>query len=146
MVDNFTALFKADYQYLPLSECVCVCVYSGPEFESRIKLNEAGNAKFNFLNAHDPYNAYYRHKIKEIQEGVAQEKAAAAQPGYVVSAPKMVENIVQQLALCSRLKFVSAQVGLNLCQCNFQVNIGCPLYTVYRANYSSQTSDIFQII
>ena len=57
----------------------------GPEFESRIKLNEAGNSKFNFLNAHDPYNAYYRHKVKEIQEGVAQEKIAAQQPGYVVS-------------------------------------------------------------
>lgn len=58
---------------------------SGPEFETRIKMNEAGNAKFNFLNAHDPYNAYYRTKIKEIQEGVAQEKAAAQQPGFVVS-------------------------------------------------------------
>ncbi len=47
-------------------------------------MNEAGNSKFNFLNSHDPYNAYYQHKIKEIQEGVAQEKAAAQQPGYVV--------------------------------------------------------------
>ncbi len=58
--------------------------YSGPEFETRIKSNEAGNSKFNFLNSHDPYNAYYQHKIKEIQEGVAQEIAAAQQPGYVV--------------------------------------------------------------
>ena len=50
----------------------------GPEFEGRIRLNEAGNTKFNFLNPHDPYHAYYRHKIVEIQEGVAQEAAAAA--------------------------------------------------------------------
>ena len=43
--------------------------YLGPEFEERIRLNEAGNTKFNFLNVGDPYHAYYQHKIKEIQEG-----------------------------------------------------------------------------
>ena len=42
------------------------------EFEERIKLNEAGNNKFNFLTHTDPYHAYYRHKIKEIQEGVGE--------------------------------------------------------------------------
>ena len=42
------------------------------EFEERIKLNEAGNNKFNFLTHTDPYHAYYRHKIKEIQEGVCE--------------------------------------------------------------------------
>lgn len=45
---------------------------SGLEFEERIKLNEAGNNKFNFLTHTDPYHAYYRHKIKEIQEGVCE--------------------------------------------------------------------------
>ena len=60
--------------------CVhCVHVFVGPEFEGRIRLNEAGNTKFNFLNPHDPYHAYYRHKIVEIQEGVAQEAAATQQ-------------------------------------------------------------------
>ena len=35
-------------------------------------------------NPHDPYHAYYRHKIVEIQEGVAQEAAAtASQPQKV---------------------------------------------------------------
>ncbi|KAL5479911.1 hypothetical protein EMCRGX_G023512 [Ephydatia muelleri] len=52
---------------------------NGREFEERIKHNEAGNAKFNFLNPHDPYHAYYQHKIKEIQEGVAQELASTHQ-------------------------------------------------------------------
>ena len=51
---------------------------SGLEFEDRIRINEAGNTKFNFLKPNDPYHAYYRHKITEIQEGVAQEAAAAA--------------------------------------------------------------------
>ena len=43
----------------------------GPEFEGRIRLNEANNTKFNFLNFGDPYHAYYQHKIKEIKEGVS---------------------------------------------------------------------------
>ena len=56
------------------------CPHTGPEFEERIRLNEAGNPKFNFLALHDPYHAYYEHKIKEIREGVAQEAAAAPPP------------------------------------------------------------------
>lgn len=42
---------------------------NGPEFEARIRQNELGNPKFNFLNAGDPYHAYYQHKVKEIREG-----------------------------------------------------------------------------
>ena len=40
----------------------------GPEFEDRIRANEADNAKFNFLNPNDPYHAYYAHKLKEFRE------------------------------------------------------------------------------
>ncbi|XP_074105276.1 splicing factor 3A subunit 1 [Cotesia typhae] len=46
---------------------------NGPEFESRIRQNELGNAKFNFLNFGDPYHAYYQFKVKEFKEGKAQE-------------------------------------------------------------------------
>ncbi|XP_072045442.1 splicing factor 3A subunit 1-like [Amphiura filiformis] len=42
---------------------------NGPEFETRIRQNEINNAKFNFLNPGDPYHAYYRHKVKDFQEG-----------------------------------------------------------------------------
>ncbi|XP_075976034.1 splicing factor 3a subunit 1 isoform X2 [Anticarsia gemmatalis] len=42
---------------------------NGPEFEARIRQNELGNPKFNFLNSGDPYHAYYQHKVKEIREG-----------------------------------------------------------------------------
>eukprot|EP00958_Prasinococcus_capsulatus_P024131 scaffold3734_cov425-Prasinococcus_capsulatus_cf.AAC.9 len=45
---------------------------NGAEFERRILANEKSNAKFNFLNANDPYHAFYRHRIKEIQEGSGQ--------------------------------------------------------------------------
>uniref|UniRef100_A0A293MY77 Splicing factor 3A subunit 1 n=1 Tax=Ornithodoros erraticus TaxID=265619 RepID=A0A293MY77_ORNER len=42
---------------------------NGPEFEARIRQNEINNSKFNFLNATDPYHAYYQHKVKEAKEG-----------------------------------------------------------------------------
>lgn len=36
---------------------------NGPEFEKRIIIENAGNAKFNFLNASHPYHAYYQHRL-----------------------------------------------------------------------------------
>lgn len=41
---------------------------NGPEFESRIRQNELGNPKFNFLTQGDPYHAYYVHKVKDLRE------------------------------------------------------------------------------
>jgi hypothetical protein len=40
-----------------------VHVGAGAEFEKRILANERGNAKFNFLDATDPYHAYYQMKV-----------------------------------------------------------------------------------
>ncbi|KAI3921104.1 hypothetical protein MKX01_036083 [Papaver californicum] len=40
---------------------------NGPDFEKRIIANNAGNAKFNFLNGSDPYNAYYQHHLSEFR-------------------------------------------------------------------------------
>lgn len=42
---------------------------NGPSFESKVKEAESNNSKFNFLNPHDPYHAYYLHKVKEFMEG-----------------------------------------------------------------------------
>ncbi|OIT06962.1 PREDICTED: probable splicing factor 3A subunit 1 [Nicotiana attenuata] len=50
---------------------------NGPEFEKRIVLNNAGNAKFNFLNASDPYHAYYQHRLAEAR---AQNQTSGEQP------------------------------------------------------------------
>uniref|UniRef100_A0A1L8DHC8 Splicing factor 3A subunit 1 n=1 Tax=Nyssomyia neivai TaxID=330878 RepID=A0A1L8DHC8_9DIPT len=44
---------------------------NGPEFEARIRQNEIGNPKFNFLNPGDPYHAYYQHKVVEFRDGKA---------------------------------------------------------------------------
>ncbi|CAO2824757.1 unnamed protein product [Amaranthus hypochondriacus] len=50
---------------------------NGPEFEKRIIANNAGNAKFNFLTASDPYNAYYQHRLSEFR---AQNQSSTQQP------------------------------------------------------------------
>ncbi|ODV84375.1 hypothetical protein CANARDRAFT_191151, partial [[Candida] arabinofermentans NRRL YB-2248] len=42
---------------------------NGDSFEQRIKLKEASNSKFQFLNKDDPYNAYYTWYLKEILDG-----------------------------------------------------------------------------
>eukprot|EP01051_Picozoa_sp_SAG22_P011020 SAG22_NODE_1028_length_5942_cov_3.188088_4_plen_78_part_01 len=44
---------------------------NGEQFEAKILGNESDNAKFSFLRDNDPYNAYYRFKIKDIREGEA---------------------------------------------------------------------------
>ncbi|GAB0097393.1 splicing factor 3A subunit 1 [Sergentomyia squamirostris] len=49
---------------------------NGPEFEARIRQNEIGNPKFNFLNAGDPYHAYYQHKVVEFRDGKTTDAAA----------------------------------------------------------------------
>jgi len=45
---------------------------NGENFEHKIRQNEAANPKFNFLKDEDPYNGYYRHKVKEFGAGVTQ--------------------------------------------------------------------------
>ncbi|XP_019441460.1 PREDICTED: probable splicing factor 3A subunit 1 [Lupinus angustifolius] len=50
---------------------------NGPEFEKRIVANNTGNAKFNFLNASDPYHAYYQHRLAEFR---AQNQSSGVQP------------------------------------------------------------------
>lgn len=54
---------------------------NGPEFEARIRQNELGNPKFNFLNAGDPYHAYYQHKVIEIRDGKSADSSQALLPG-----------------------------------------------------------------
>lgn len=60
---------------------------NGPEFEKRILANEKNNVKFNFLNATDPYHAYYQHRVSEFKAQLA------APPGAVsVAAPVKSEG------------------------------------------------------
>lgn len=65
---------------------------NGPEFEKRIIASNAGNPKFNFLNASDPYHAYYQHRLSEfrIQASSLQQTPQASDssgPGSGAAAP-----------------------------------------------------------
>ncbi|KAK3036946.1 hypothetical protein RJ639_030911 [Escallonia herrerae] len=51
---------------------------NGPEFEKRIITSNAGNAKFNFLNASDPYHAYYQHRLAEFRTQNQQQPLQAS--------------------------------------------------------------------
>jgi splicing factor 3A subunit 1 len=67
---------------------------NGQEFEARIRHNELNNPKFNFLAPNDPYHAYYRHKVKEFQEGRGQEPSNIKSGfGYMLQKPQAVEQI-----------------------------------------------------
>ncbi|XP_053980411.1 splicing factor 3A subunit 1 isoform X1 [Hylaeus volcanicus] len=72
---------------------------NGPEFESRIRQNELGNPKFNFLNFGDPYHAYYQHKVKEFKEGKGQEPSIGAGLGKTVNliAHQKQQEILKQV-------------------------------------------------
>ncbi|XP_075230560.1 splicing factor 3a subunit 1 isoform X2 [Lycorma delicatula] len=69
---------------------------NGPEFESRIRQNELGNPKFNFLSFGDPYHAYYQHKVKEFREGKGQEPAVPQQTGFQQQKVAQTANQLKQ--------------------------------------------------
>ncbi|XP_055618308.1 splicing factor 3A subunit 1 [Toxorhynchites rutilus septentrionalis] len=76
---------------------------NGPEFESRIRQNELGNPKFNFLSPGDPYHAYYQHKVREIREGRNDVSLAVVPSGIqqLKSAASLAAQLKQQELLKS---------------------------------------------
>ncbi|KAG5556914.1 hypothetical protein RHGRI_007226 [Rhododendron griersonianum] len=61
---------------------------NGPEFEKRIIANNSGNAKFNFLNASDPYHAYYQNRLSEFHaQNQNQPSSDPADPSLPESIP-----------------------------------------------------------
>eukprot|EP00795_Rhopilema_esculentum_P012737 gene12737-3463_t len=71
-----------------------------PEFEERIRANEANNPKFNFLNPNDPYHAYYQHKKKEFHENDQQgitPAAPKAAPSQQTTQIKQIKQAVPQV-------------------------------------------------
>ncbi|CAH0553305.1 unnamed protein product [Brassicogethes aeneus] len=75
---------------------------NGPEFEARIRQNELGNPKFNFLNSGDPYHAYYQHKVNDFREGKGQEPAtnlpaAISKLSVTASAQQKQQEILKQV-------------------------------------------------
>lgn len=73
---------------------------NGPEFEARIRQNEQGNPKFNFLNPGDPYHAYYQHKVHDFREGKAQDASlpsAISKLSVSASAQQKQQEILKQV-------------------------------------------------
>ncbi|GMT14462.1 hypothetical protein PFISCL1PPCAC_5759, partial [Pristionchus fissidentatus] len=67
---------------------------NGVDFENKIREKESGNVRFNFLLPTDPYNAYYKHKVRELQEGKQIDAAPrTALPQAVKEAIKKSEFI-----------------------------------------------------
>jgi len=69
----------------------------GPEFETKIRASDT-TGKFNFLNADHPYNAYYKHKITELQAGTKPAEPATAAAGEsAAAAPESAGSNPQQV-------------------------------------------------
>eukprot|EP01135_Chromosphaera_perkinsii_P006041 Nk52_evm1s385 gene=Nk52_evmTU1s385 len=74
----------------------------GVAFEERIRANPAQSAKFNFLNAGDPYHKYYRLKVKEASgggsagsgevEGANAEQRATKEPARDITTGEQVNQ------------------------------------------------------
>jgi hypothetical protein len=61
----------------------CFARFAGVEFEKRILANESANQKFNFLNATDPYHAYYRMRVCFFCFSSAKKASQAVQHAWL---------------------------------------------------------------
>lgn len=73
---------------------------NGPEFESRIRQNEIGNPKFNFLSHGDPYHSYYQHRVKDIREGKVKDAPPPVpkQPTLATATQQKQQELLKQAA------------------------------------------------
>ena len=78
----------------------------------RIKANEQGNRKFNFLKEGDPYHAYYLHKVKDFIEGKAQEPGAPQLPAGPASQQNKLQSLPVSLQLCVLIRRLSGRFTL----------------------------------
>lgn len=77
---------------------------NGPEFEEKIRGNEINNTKFNFLNANDPYHAYYQHKVKEIAEGKDPAESAPQSSMPQISLNNAIQTNMENMSLSNKAK------------------------------------------
>ena len=87
---------------------------NGPEFEEKIRNNEISNTKFNFLNPNDPYHAYYRHKVKEIEEGKSNEPTPvpkqATAPAAAAASSTTLQSNLQKLNISSKAQDTQSKI------------------------------------
>ncbi|KAL6735693.1 hypothetical protein Aduo_006109 [Ancylostoma duodenale] len=65
---------------------------NGVDFENKIREKEASNKRFNFLSPTDPYNAYYKQKVRDFQEGKVETTTVAPKPQL----PEAVKDAVKK--------------------------------------------------
>ncbi|EPB67205.1 surp module [Ancylostoma ceylanicum] len=65
---------------------------NGVDFENKIREKEASNKRFNFLSPTDPYNAYYKQKVRDFQEGKVDTTTVAPKPQL----PEAVKDAVKK--------------------------------------------------
>ncbi|KHJ75214.1 surp module, partial [Oesophagostomum dentatum] len=65
---------------------------NGVDFENKIREKEANNKRFNFLSPTDPYNAYYKQKVRDFQEGKVDTTTVAPKPHL----PEAVKDAVKK--------------------------------------------------
>ena len=73
---------------------------NGVEFESKIRMNEQSNPKFNFLNPGDPYHAYYQHRVVVIREGKAEPekiKVLPTESSVVTKQSEFVKSVTEDV-------------------------------------------------
>ena len=56
---------------------------SGPSFEAKIRDSQSGSVKFAFIDADDPYNAYYKEKVKRLTDGDDSDLAQAISGAFL---------------------------------------------------------------
>lgn len=86
---------------------------NGVDFENKIREKEAANPRFSFLNATDPYNAYYQHKVTEFREGLASEPVihvCSFNSFFPFNKPQIIYEEVKTL-----LKFLQFFISLGPC-------------------------------
>ncbi|KAK9677167.1 hypothetical protein RND81_11G125200 [Saponaria officinalis] len=79
---------------------------NGPDFERRIVQSNAGNVKFNFLLASDPYHAYYQHKLTEFR---AQNQNSTQPPSQPADSAAPESGAIDGVAAASEKPDPSAQ-------------------------------------
>lgn len=65
---------------------------NGVDFENKIREKEANNKRFNFLSPTDPYNAYYKQKVRDFQEGKVDSTPTVPKPQL----PEAVKDAVKR--------------------------------------------------
>ncbi|KJH43351.1 surp module [Dictyocaulus viviparus] len=76
----YTVLKRKPYIEAIVDKTAAFVARNGVDFENKIREKEANNKRFNFLSPTDPYNAYYKQKVRDFQEGKVETSFSTPKP------------------------------------------------------------------